>query len=864
MRTLKKSLCLVLALVFVLGLCTIGAGAAFEDAKEINYANQVTVMNGLGIVVGDDNDFDGNMEFRPTDNVTRAEAAKMITYMMLGSANAEKLPAGDGGFSDVSADYWAAKYINYCSSKGIIKGLGDGTFAPRANIKGTELATMLLRALGFGVMGEYEGKGWDINAVSDALTKGVFEDSEVVDFALPATREETALYVFNSLFVPVVGYDVDLNFYDELGYTYASRVWKLGIAENVQIEENQATGAVYTVANGINFAIETDLDLIAHEVDVYFRAVAKTDDDKNDYYEAYLVDDLSTVVDPGTYYGDLYKALYTASKDNLNVTEVQVWVNYVYDVDSDVAGLNIGYGLGPAVNTIGDLKGIFTAQNYMSLIGKFILDEDGVLLALMKTNYKVDEVKAIDDEGIQLKNDAYGVADYDPEYAYEGIAKGDYVTVQPVGNIYYLYPTTTQTIDIYERATSFIFIGYYNMYAVAYGSGVGAVTPEGCTPDPKNDIQAGDTVLFYMDYYGKYFAAEILERGTLAGTVFMNNAFVTGSKDIYGVEDTTVYVQCVDAEGEEVIYPLTESFGTTFGTGTAKQGVYKVYLNSDGEATLTAVDANRGIVTKEADKKSYLKLAGDNAFVTSDTAIFYVYGINSDLKITKGSSLTDEAGATYFASYTTLNSTSSLDVVWISTATISPVVVSGSYMYLPANSISSYGRWAAAGGKMVVNSVETSYYTVYLDGVAKHGTFLKGDGVYVDAIPGYATPGFYNYTIDEYNQYALEPVVSVANKLNVYENVALTKGDIFKGKLFVNADGLDLSGVTVLDITSTDDAYAAKSQDGKKYISVGTIAEIEALLNEGAAVRVSYLATIDSNGFDVPTGPIYVLDVEWP
>ena len=214
MRTLKKSLCLVLALVFVLGLCTIGTNAAYANYTDLEdvtdeYMKAVEVLTGLRVINGYTDD-----SFGPQKEVTRAEAAAMICRMMLGREDADKLPpvGEDVSFADVPATHWAAKYIAFCYNKGIIIGKGDG-FHPDENVTGTEMATMLLRALGYGAIGEYKGKGWDINAVADALYHGIFKDSKVTDFNQPATREETALYVWNTLWLQLVGWDVDLNYY---------------------------------------------------------------------------------------------------------------------------------------------------------------------------------------------------------------------------------------------------------------------------------------------------------------------------------------------------------------------------------------------------------------------------------------------------------------------------------------------------------------------------------------------------------------------------------------------------------------------------------------------------------------------------
>jgi hypothetical protein len=76
MRNLKKSLALLLALALVFGLCTIGAGAAaatgFKDDASIGaaYSTAVKVMAGFGILVGFDDDGDGEYEFNPQANVT--------------------------------------------------------------------------------------------------------------------------------------------------------------------------------------------------------------------------------------------------------------------------------------------------------------------------------------------------------------------------------------------------------------------------------------------------------------------------------------------------------------------------------------------------------------------------------------------------------------------------------------------------------------------------------------------------------------------------------------------------------------------------------------------------------------------------
>ena len=72
MRNLKKVLSLSLALVMLLGLMVVGAGAAttfadLKDKDEIseNYAEAVDLLTALGVLEGNEND-----EFMPTGTLT--------------------------------------------------------------------------------------------------------------------------------------------------------------------------------------------------------------------------------------------------------------------------------------------------------------------------------------------------------------------------------------------------------------------------------------------------------------------------------------------------------------------------------------------------------------------------------------------------------------------------------------------------------------------------------------------------------------------------------------------------------------------------------------------------------------------------
>ena len=52
MRTLKKTLCLVLCLAMMAGLCCVAASATFDDEADIQYKEAVAVLTGIGVLLG--------------------------------------------------------------------------------------------------------------------------------------------------------------------------------------------------------------------------------------------------------------------------------------------------------------------------------------------------------------------------------------------------------------------------------------------------------------------------------------------------------------------------------------------------------------------------------------------------------------------------------------------------------------------------------------------------------------------------------------------------------------------------------------------------------------------------------------------
>ena len=108
-----------------------------DVASSAWYANEVGYMQALGVLA--DYSRDGN--FRPDDQVTRAEFATLATHFdNLALSETNK-------FSDVSEKHWAVKYINSAEAKGWITGYPDGMFKPENNITRAEVVTLVGRML---------------------------------------------------------------------------------------------------------------------------------------------------------------------------------------------------------------------------------------------------------------------------------------------------------------------------------------------------------------------------------------------------------------------------------------------------------------------------------------------------------------------------------------------------------------------------------------------------------------------------------------------------------------------------------------------------------------------------------------------
>ena len=290
MRTLKKTLSLVLVVAMVLGLCVVGASAKdavenfTDDYQKVGAAYQeaMGVLVGVGII-------DGMTEtaLEPQGNYTREQAAKIIAYMLLGKSKADSLKCTVAPFDDVAASRWSAGYIAFCVEQGIIDGMTATTYEPTGTLTGFQWAKMLLCAIGFGVKGEFTGSSWSVNTALVAHKVNLFAgDLDGADHTA-LRREQAALYAFNALNTQKVAYSPNVTSYvfgiggyttvNGIGSTLAKDVYDLKCATGIVVDV-EGNGAGYTVlskdystANVTDkIKADNDIDMMYHAANVWY------------------------------------------------------------------------------------------------------------------------------------------------------------------------------------------------------------------------------------------------------------------------------------------------------------------------------------------------------------------------------------------------------------------------------------------------------------------------------------------------------------------------------------------------------------------------------------------------------------------
>ena len=122
------------------------------------YKKSLALCSSLGIISGFE---DGSV--KPEEKVTRAQMASIVLRMLAldGTSPYQNI------FTDVDSSHWAANQIQSAYEASIVSGMGDGTFAPDAEVTYAQVIVMLVNAMNYREDAEYYG-GWQQGYIKEA------------------------------------------------------------------------------------------------------------------------------------------------------------------------------------------------------------------------------------------------------------------------------------------------------------------------------------------------------------------------------------------------------------------------------------------------------------------------------------------------------------------------------------------------------------------------------------------------------------------------------------------------------------------------------------------------------------------------
>ena len=730
MKTLKKVLSVALVLAMALSLVTL-VGAAnvskyqdFTDADAIVNKEAVDTLVGLRVLDGLE---DGS--FGPEGYLTRAQAAAIIARMLLGRTVADNMVATTAPFADVPANHWAAKYIQYCVSRGIINGMGDNTFVPNGEVTAAQFAKMLLVAAGYGKKGEYVGADWAINAIVDAQNLKILDTG--VDYMAPATRDEVARYAFNFYTkVVFVSYSKDKEDYEP---KYVS-----GVAQTLAAQQGVVSVPV-GVINGVashKWKKNSTVELTGNPwPDAAVRVI-------HTYADGTPLASFTTLGSP------LYKATIAADASYF-VNGAQVTApadpedpNPLAALKTDLAAGKRGWvvSLVDAAGNDGIIDTVLVIQKSVGTLSAdpFVSATGNVTIAGIAGVSNTPKAQVVGYEGLKkgdvvLYYTAGGITYIEKARAVSGqLTQGSSSAITFAGSVY------RQSAVVNAMSLSTIVGNYANFNADAMiwlDNGNGVVKFQLTTIPPA--MPTGVLVGYrYDDFTGTAIAKIVKEDGVLATYSVAPNVLGIVEKQSDAFRGLTESRQPGDPYGYLVNYALDDQ---------GKVTLYKIAMGEIATGGYTAKSSVIKINPYTYDENGEINGEGAAAtyYITNTTKVFYFntdaeYGSSNRVTVTTGYAYTDSADADTVVAYKVTPGTNALSAILIGK---SSTVASTSDQYVFVTKFSeptvSY-----------TYTVPTYYYEVYAGG---EKVTLKSSSANLfkeNESDTTVTPGLYKITVD--------------------------------------------------------------------------------------------------------------------
>ena len=543
---MKKFLALVLAVLMIAS--TVVSVAAFDDvAADNKYAKAIEELQEYGVVAGK-----SETEFAPDELVTRWQMALFMARATSGETDDAAWEIGATLFTDCT-QYLGA--IQYCYTKGIIKGVTATEFAPNANITLRDGVIMAVRALNYEKEDEYveaSAKKYTVSGANYWLPYwqkadeiGMLENLKDLSVTAELTRAQTVQLIYNMLNSVVYNYDVN-------GYKYTLEEVVFGGKQVVNVDN--VTGA---------WISETPLqsigpDTIGEDEEI----VVLTVNDENTYatVEVPFADleaagvDVENIED---YFG-AYIELVNCRVDNTHRDEDQE-ITYIYKEYEYLAGVN-------------------TENKLVTTDADVVYHKNGDRVRIdSKTHYFDESEKVRNYLAVYTVEDAAdGWELVEDEYEYDQAEDEWYLVAsindQLEGKFYDVTFIDTDVDGYYEVAL----VNYYNLDTYKAPKSNGKETfgvmkeVEAEDTEYSEDLTAGDVFVYTYDFF--------MNTVDVKGVLEVYEGEITSYsdkkvEDIRGNKYTVAEIEINDEEYEVTFYGNSDKSVDAFGyVGTAKVG----------------------------------------------------------------------------------------------------------------------------------------------------------------------------------------------------------------------------------------------------------------------------------------------------
>lgn len=664
MNNLKRVLSVGMASTMVLGMMATASAASFNDftdKDEIVNKDAVSMVTELGIIAGLP---DGS--YGATQNIDRASFARLICVTLNGGKE-PTLGNLTTSFTDTKG-HWAEKYIAYCVQQGIIAGKGNNTFAPSAQVTGSEAAKMLLVAVGYNTT--YEGIGgatWQVSTDVLANQVGLYKGLETINTSAALTRDQAAQMIYNALNAEMVKYEivpgVSTNGQivantqrQETGETLLEKAFKAVKVEGVVLANEYAAlngagvqdeGKTYVQLNdapkGLNstgaFKVSTDLDMVGKTVTMFVQPDANsTQTSKAVVLGNALESDTNNV------------AVLTAGKDS--ATKIKEYLDDNNLKTNSSTEWYVNYAIrttGSGDSTKNDPLTTNEAGKELTFIDN---NDDGVVdyaLQLVKTFGKVTSYNDSKDGTINVSavnpadsitykslsstkaaKDINGFAD---------VKKDDYVFIYKIGNKEFVEPAKSVEVTV-----SSIKGNKVTADDTTYEQS-GLV--KGVNEDAKNlneAVELGDKVTFYLDNAGYvvYTDAEA------AADEYLKVLAVDSFSSVSGYANTKILktdgtTEVVNAYYDNAGTKEKPADGKIYAYSVNSKGVYKLVLTDLTEKSINSTTIAKG---KTQIKSDVLANAQTVFVIDRGNDVYTVYtgiaNVPKEITVKTGSAIVDK------------------------------------------------------------------------------------------------------------------------------------------------------------------------------------------------------------------------------